>query len=862
MAGVVTETFQFSSGGVNEFRGGTINQPLSNPSDRYYIMETYNLAPEQLGRPVGKYDTIDSSFQVDQIKSINNMVVFTPLVVREFRGFRTLGFADQKSAVFKTIADRKNTTPLTLTGGVLRDVNPKELAGFHSNAFNQNQIYISEGTQTADDARLSEYVRVLGFDKSLDSYNGLNNLAWSPKFFSDSTNQVLETGYGYSDVTVEFKSGQNKYSSTVNLDPLDISFYKKVPLETVASLVAMLDWDTPEDTEFARLTPKSRFEEAYVNFLDSVGRLLSNSIPFAIVKAIDKALGPSRGTVPDGVDFWDNTSGANRKLYPQKYPILNPLSETINDDLEQVKALVSRKLISAEMGAELTANLNEEAKILRTIKGRMENDLSNIIDASSPTYNGNIKKGNVFGNFCLDFEAFMNRLYDGTPLTPTRNKPGKNTEPAKEKPEPTLVLGRVVGNQDEDIAAAFADNQIVRVRVESNRSNFFGAHEDFNQPMSVLDIIRDETQYPKSDNVTNRIVEEIPKDLDLCGKYFENLDVQATLDTISLLRLQLCGNLSKISTQMGKLKRLQFSSDFKLMSLFTGFKGISFENFGLPNFGNFNLPDFSLPNFGVPNLNLSDFGIPNIGLDLLTNLEIPNITLPNISFPDINFPDIPGIGGINIPKFQGFNFNWDDPLKNINDAKRKARGLSWPDLNLKVKLPKINWDPDLNLSALNSFSIPINCNLPINADIPIPKLDVSADFPCSLVADIKKIIENPEIIMGKMESAKKDAVNTLKKYEAQVENIQDLIKQNANIAVQMETLQKIVLEKQSEIQSQVAGQITATTNSVKDQLGNAVNNVPTLGNAQLERGRASLAKITGGVDSSSVVDTLKARLEV
>jgi len=80
--------------------------------------------------------------------------------------------------------------------------------------------------------------------------------------------------------------------------------------------------------------------------------------------------------------------------------------------------------------------------------------------------------------------------------------------------------------------------------------------------------------------------------------------------------------------------------------------------------------------------------------------------------------------------------------------------------------------------------------------------------------------------------------------------------------VQMETLQKIVLEKQSEIQSQVAGQITATTNSVKNQIGNVVNNVPTLGNAQLERGRASLAEITGGVDSSSVVDALKARLEV
>ena len=870
MAGVVTKDIEVPSGGPNGFTGGFSDRNAAKATqDRYYVMESYNWTPSPLNRPVGKYDTQGDPFDPSSIKTTRNMAVFTPLKLEPSSRIVNWGFVDQKGAVFKTIVDNASDVPNSLTVGVALDVNPKELTGFHSEAFNENQLYISKGTSQAILSAGFSTFEDLGFNQRLDSRSGLNNLDASKSMFRKrSASEGLQPGKGYSDIAITFKPGNNGWSSKVNLNPVTISFYEKVPLEIIGDLVDMLDWEDPKNTSFAGLTPQSRFEDGYKNFLNSVGKFIVESIPFAIVKAIDRALGeetPDFQFVPlstHGYHFEDKDKkflgifGGGVQL-KTKYFKLNPLNRTIKDDLRQVADYASKGPnnggISQDLAKEYTDNLNEEAKILRTVRGKIANDLEKIIKIDDPTFEGNKDKGNVFGDFCFSFKALMDRLYEGTTKIPPRK--GVDPKGKEAKPKPSTILGQQ--DNEEDVAAAFADNQIKRIKV--NNVNFFGAHEAFTQPMSVLDIIRDETEYPKSDNVTNVFDKELPDDLDLCGEYFKNLDIQTMLDTISLLRLQLCGNIGKISTQMGKLKRIQFSQDFKLMSLFTGFKGISFENFGLPNFGNFNLPDFSLPNFGVPNLSLSDFGIPNIGLDLLTNLEIPNITLPNIDFPDIN---IPGIGGINIPKFQGFNFDWDDPLKNVNEAKDKIRGLSWPDLNLKVKLPKINWDPDFNLSALKSFSIPIDCDLPVNIDIPVPKLSASAEFPCSLISDIKKIIENPQVVMNKMENAKKSATNTLKKYEAKVDEIKGLVEENADIAKKIEIIQKSILEKQSEVQSQVAGQVIATTNSVKNQIGNVVNNVPTLGNAQIERGRASLAEITGGVDSSSVVDTLKARLEV
>jgi len=840
MAEIVTNPISISSGGY--LTDGGIG-PVEDGT--FYSMSTTNWT-DGAGwrRPVGKYDTVSITHPRSEINNKDNMQVFSAHSVASDPGWI---YDTDLSNAFLTIVNsgRGNpTTPTVLITGIGKGLKESDTDSFRSKSMpNISNLIESAGIIAGATDSLSN----LGLNRKKENYSGLNNQAISNSLFlNNEPRQVM-----YSRFNIGFERANNAYSdkSGQGKSILELNFYQAIPIEIVVELVKMLDINNPDNSIFGSLDHKE-FKDSYLNFLNSVGRLLKQSIPHAIADSIRETLndnnsyGPYEFKLPTFVEVL----GADVKSF-----IFNPKNKSQADDIREVNELFRRNVITFTTKDIYLKAIAQEKVILKTILGGLAGeggDLLHVIRGDgTATAEG---AGSTFGDFAQAYIAVMEGLWNGIRKDPTRNKPrGSVKDGDKVVDRPGLNLDRNIANQDEAVAAILAGNQVLEITVGDSNLNFFQekATRDFNQASSVLDIIRDEAQYPKSDNVVN--VEEAvsEEDKDRCEEYFKKLDIQKQLRILKSLKIQLCSNLDKMSDTMMKLKRLQLSNDFKIASLFSGFKGISFSEFGLPA-GNIKIPDFSLPNFGKPGLNLSDFGIPNIGLDLSTNLEIPNITIPQIDLPDVN---IPGIGGISTPKLQSWNFNWDSPAKSLSDAKKSLSKLNETKVYSNVKFPKGNWDPDLNLSALTTFSSQLTCEGdPSEAS---PKIEVTPDDSCKLISDIKKIVDKPAEGISKVEMAQKESISVLKKYESYIDSLNGDMLENADIAKKMAQIQGYIVAQQNEIQSQASGQVATSTNSVKDGLGNALNNVPD-SNGEITRTKSSLTKITTN-STDAAISTLR-----
>ena len=751
----------------------------------FYSMQTSNYIDEQPGKSVALYSSAGVQ-PISNVISDTNVIVYTPV----------------DGTVFATIRQQAgHAVSSTLQFGVIYQDNADDANSLASFIFNNPNATTVNGVDVSmlEGGITKNRISSLLLNGGLYTDSGPN----ISKLFYDS-NGI--TSGSYPAYTIKFSSGGSKWAAKTGLlsfPSVTIDFRNQIVDDDVANLIQMLDINDPANSAFGlNIGDYATFSSYYTNFLDSVGKLLLQSVQGCINNSIVSTTSP---------DITNNTPYAT--LWPSTgFPKLDINNKNIADDINHIRGLIAAGTLSADTGNTYIANLNQEQKMLASMANAIQSDINQVVmgDGSAAA---NISTNSQFGKFCALYKEIMDRLWAGlNHATPrAKNAAGSsNKNPAIAKkwqvePTPSVILGNGI---DSNMAAAEASNQIVGV--PRNNSNNLGTYTDFIVPLSVLDIIRDEAVAPKKDNVVNTKTITQPANADNCAAFWANQDPQAILDTMMTLKIQLCTEIDNMSNQMSQLKRLQFSNDFKLASLLSGFKGISFSNFGIPAIGSL-VPTFSMPNFGIPDYSLSDFGIPNIGLDLNTNFQIPNITLPKLN--------IPSVGGISLPSIQSFNFNWES--LDVTLPKVSIQNMTWSEIAAKLQVPNINWTPDFNFSILNSFTNPLSCGgLPTTA--PGVKLKFDKGQSCSAASSIQAVGSNPATTVAKTQQAQKTATATLTKYGDLVDGLQKSMTKCSDLESALVTCQQQFVVRVQTLQQQATTQISTDTNTTLTQLNNAV----------------------------------------